>query len=157
MKVTDQKFYNNTKRYLLPLYDYDYQINNSIIEFLGAFCECPYFYDIRKQYLHILYKVLNIEEAKKINLPDTFKIEFIVVNEINYMIIVLNVPSKFKNDWNLIILGKLDEISYCASNKIQSAYFDKDLMKSILMKSPNISSISKKSLYIFDDRDILDW
>ena len=73
------------------------------------------------------------------------------------MIIVLNVPSKFKNDWNLIILGKLDEISYCASNRIQSAYFDKDLMKSILMKSPNISAISKKSLYTFDDRDILDW
>ena len=73
------------------------------------------------------------------------------------MIIVLNVPSKFKNDWNLIILGKLDEISYYASNRIQSAYFDKDLMKSILMKSPNISAISKKSLYTFDDRDILDW
>ena len=70
---------------------------------------------------------------------------------------VLNVPSKFKNDWNLIILGKLDEISYHASSKIQSAYFDKDLMKSILMKSPNISAISKKSLYTFDDRDILDW
>ena len=34
---------------------------------------------------------------------------------------------------------------------------DKDLMKSILMKSPNISAISKKSLYTFDDRDILDW
>ena len=44
-----------------------------------------------------------------------------------------------------------------SSNKIQSAYFDKDLMKSILTKSPNISAISKKSLYTFDDRDILDW
>lgn len=157
MKVTDQKFYNNSKRYLLPLYNFNYEIENNIIVFLGAFTECPYYYNCVKQYFYILYKVYNLEEARKLNLPNIYKTEFISIENIDYMIIILDIPNKFKNDWNLILLGKVDEISYEASNKIQSAYFDKNLMKSILIKSPEISDISKKSLYTFDNRDILDW
>lgn len=156
MKLTDQKIYNNTYKYLMPLYDYNFNINNESLEHLGCFI----WYSnastvIDKTY--VLYKILDKQKIENISFPMQHSYEFINRDDNLFLLLTLDMPDKFKYDRELMLKGRFKDISSEARFRIISKSDNPTFYSSILMQSPNLDILPNKRnlLYRFDDRDII--
>jgi len=157
MKLTDQKIYNNTYKYLMPLYDYDFTTSNDTVEHLGCFIWHNNTNVTDKTY--VLYKVLNKHKLENINFPMQSSHEFINKDDNMFLLLTLDIPDKFKYDRELMLRGKFKDISSEARFRIISKSNNPTFYSSVLMQSPNLNILPNKRnlLYRFDDRDIINF
>lgn len=140
MIMTEQKCYNNVVKFLLPLYDYNYIINDDVIEFVGAYNYCPYYPTPEWDKLFILYNILDKSKAKNITLPNQTNKDFVTINNKPMLIVMLDKPQKYSRDWNYIIESKFKEISYEGKQKILKSKINEnisDLLFDTLHEFPN--------------------
>lgn len=121
--MTELNYYNNVVKYLLPLYNFDYIISDNVIQFVGAYNYCPYFPFLDK--LFILYKIQDEDKLEKINLPNIFKKEIVTISNETMLIVILNKPETFNYDWEYLINGEFDEVSYECQKRILNSDINK--------------------------------
>lgn len=160
MKVMEQNYIkNSTFRLLLPLYDFDFVINNEYLFFIKAFNYCPQFpYNLK---LLLLYKVTNKKGAEKILFPYLFKKEYLTINDELYLIVIVNIPSNFERNYEDIINNNFSNVDWDCKNRILFSKFNSDLdyalLHEILMETPNVSiKQTSKNVFKFSLNDMLD-
>lgn len=146
------KNYNYTTKYILPLYDYNYQINNNTITFLGAYSYCSQFYKFQNN-IFLLYKV---KEEQQLNIP--YKLFQYYCN--NYLIVCLDFPNKIKQDIEYLKIGKFKELSWESKNKIlnqkQNKNIKKLLAETLLDFNNRTLAKTTKNKEVLTSKDILD-
>lgn len=118
-----QNCYNNVVKYLLPLYSFNYIISNDVIQFVGAYSYCPYIPLLDK--LFILYRIIDKEKSERLDLPNTFKKEIVTISNETMLIVVLNKPDTFYYDWEYLVNGEFDNISYECQKRILNSDINK--------------------------------
>lgn len=118
-----QNCYNNVVKYLLPLYSFNYIISNDVIQFVGAYSYCPYIPLLDK--LFILYRIIDKEKSERLDLPNTFKKEIVTISNETMLIVVLNKPDTFYYDWECLVNGEFDNISYECQKRILNSDINK--------------------------------
>lgn len=118
-----QNCYNNVVKYLLPLYSFNYIISNDVIQFVGAYSYCPYIPLLDK--LFILYRIIDKEKSERLDLPNTFKKEIVTISNETMLIVVLNKPDTFCYDWECLVNGEFDNISYECQKRILNSDINK--------------------------------
>lgn len=158
--MEQKSIYNNTLRYLLPLYDYNFILNDSVIEYMGAYSYCPHIPLLDK--LIVLYKVKNSVEARNKTFPNLYLKQFFEKEDNLFMVIVLNQPDEYKYDWEHIINAEFGDISWKCKNRILNSSINKDNKKFISeifcnFTNHSISQRSMNNMHIFGINEMLNW
>ena len=152
------KYYNNTYRYLLPLYDFDYEISNDQINYIGVFKYCPYYPS--HEGIYVVYELKKNEEVT--NLPHCITTEKITKRNKNYLVCLLSPPKNYLIDWPSLTKCDFVNVSWDCKYKIINSKINKNIKDFIVEPLCNYSNYSfsqtsKNILTNFNSSDILNW
>lgn len=161
MKEMEQNFYNNSYRYLLPLYNYNYIIDNDVIKYIGTYCECPYYPSVNNN-LFITYEIKNINKIDNLDLPNVYSKHIRKIDSNQILILELNPPKDFTKDWINLLECNFSDVSWTCKHKIINSQLNKPIREFVSEALCNhvnycINQNSKTYLTSFDSSDILDW
>lgn len=157
--MMERKVCNCTVNFLLPLYDFDYYIENNVIDFVGAYSYCPYY--PYPNTITILYEVKDKVLADKIAFPDLFIKEYVIIDDEEMLLLVLNRPKQFEYEFNLILDSNFKELSWECKNKIIDSKIHKNDYKLIIESLGQFYNRTlRQNSYKadkFGTKDILNW
>jgi hypothetical protein len=164
MKLTEAKnfgsmYYNKTTKFILPLYDYNYFIENENIKFVGAFLYCPYTPMLSDDYLYLAYIINDENEHLFDKFPDLNKVEIFQVKDELLAIVVLNKPGIDERDWKHMLNAEYNQISKSIPFRLMNHkvnHYTREYIWEVFHDSPNREH-SRKQDDKFDGKDIIDW
>ena len=99
---------------LLPLYDFDYEISNDQINYIGVFKYCPYYPS--HEGIYVVYELKKNEEVT--NLPHCITTEKITKCNKNYLVCLLSPPKNYLIDWPSLTKCDFVNVSWDCKYKI---------------------------------------